>query len=62
MNAATSVKDIETFLLIYKGAKAVLLLINLIKWIPGAHIISRIPNDMLASAIFLNANTKVNWY
>ena len=62
MNAATSVKDMETFLLIYKGAKVLLLLINLIKWIPGVNIISRIGSDMLASAIFLNANTKVNWY
>jgi len=62
MNAATSIKDEETFLLIYKGAKVILFLINLIKWIPGIHVVSRIANDLLASAIFLNTNTKTNWY
>tara|TARA_B100000795_G_scaffold248081_1_gene214733 strand:- start:339 stop:1400 length:1062 start_codon:yes stop_codon:yes gene_type:complete len=62
MKAATSVKDEETFLLIYKGAKVIIILINLTKWIPGIHIISRIANDLLASAIFLNTNTKTNWY
>ena len=62
MNAATSVKDEETFLLIYKGAKVIIILINLTKSIPGIHIISRIANDLLASAIFLNTNTKANWY
>jgi hypothetical protein len=62
MNAATSVKDEETFLLIYKGSKIILSILDLVKWIPGINIISRIANDLLASAIFLNARTKVDWY
>ena len=62
MNAATSVKDEETFILIYKGAKVILSILNLVNWIPGVNIISRIANDLLASAIFLNAKTKLDWY
>jgi hypothetical protein len=62
MNAATSVKDKETFILIYKGAKVILSIMNLVNWIPGLNIISRIANDQLASAIFLNATTKLEWY
>ena len=62
MNAATSVKDEETFILIYKGAKVILSIMNLVNWIPGLNIISRIANDQLASAIFLNAKTKLDWY
>jgi len=62
MNAATSVKDEETFILIYKGAKVILSTMNLISWIPGLSMISRIANDQLASAIFLNAKTKLDWY
>tara|TARA_B100000795_G_C22778196_1_gene431018 strand:- start:146 stop:1195 length:1050 start_codon:yes stop_codon:yes gene_type:complete len=62
MNAATSIGDIKLYSSINKGARIILSLLSLISWIPGLNIVSKIATDLLASAIFLNAETKVEWY
>jgi len=62
LNAATSVDDIEVFKVINKTASPIIKIINGVIWIPGIKIIAMVATDILATSIFLNAETKITWY
>ena len=62
MNAATSVGDNKVYNNINKVASPIIRIMNGVRWIPGVKIIAMIATDILASSIFLNAETKTEWY
>ena len=62
MNAATSMGDDETFNSINNTASPITRIMSAIKWIPGIGMFAKIATDKLALAIYLNAETKTEWY
>jgi len=62
MNAASSVGDDWTFDVINNSASPITRTMGVMKWIPGVKILAMIATDKLASAIYLNAETKTEWY
>jgi hypothetical protein len=62
MNAATSVGDDRTFDIINNTASPITRTMSAMKWVPGVKMLAMIATDKLASAIYLNAETKTEWY
>jgi len=62
LNAASSVGDMETYEKLEKGMRLVYNIIKRGDIIPGVNMISKIGTDLLSSAIWLNAETKMKWY
>jgi len=62
MNAATSVGDDKTFDIINNAASPITRTMRAMKWVPGVNMLAMIATDKLASAIYLNAETKTEWY
>ena len=62
MNAASSVGDDETFDIINNKASPIIRVMHSIRWIPGVKTLAMIATDKLALAIYLNAETKTEWY
>lgn len=62
LNAASTVNDTETYKKLNKGMSMVHNIIKNGDVIPGVSMITKIGTDLLASAIWLNAETKEKWY
>ena len=62
LNAASTVNDMATFKKINKGMSMVHSVIKNGDVIPGVNMITKIGTDLLSSAIWLNAETKEQWY
>ena len=62
LNAASTVEDVETYKKLDKGMSMVYNMIKRGNYIPGLNMISKIGTDLLSSAIWLNAETKLKWY
>ena len=62
LNAASSVGDESTYRALKRSVAPVLWLLRQIDRIPGLNRLSRVGTDLLATAIYLNAQTKTKWY
>ena len=59
LNASTTVGDKSTYCSLEKGMRKVYKLLEKGDYIPGLNMVTRIGTDVLASSIWLNAETKV---
>ena len=62
LNASSSVGDEQTFRVLKRSISPVLWLLRQVDRIPGLNRLSRVGTDLLATAIYLNAQTKTGWY
>jgi hypothetical protein len=62
LNAATSVGDVNGAKHLKASVGSVICLCRIIDHVPLLNKISRVGTDLLASSIYLNAITKVDWY
>ena len=62
LNAASTVNDITTYNKLNKAMSMVYNIMQNGNAIPGLNMITKIGTDLLASAIWLNAETKEQWY
>ena len=62
LNAASSVNDLETYQKLDKGMSMVHRMIKKGSIIPGINMLTKIGTDLLSSAIWLNAETKKDYY
>ena len=58
LNAASSIDDAETYSALKNCISPVLWLFKQVDRIPGLNKLSRVGTDILATAIYLNADTK----
>ena len=59
LNTSTTVGDKSTYYSLEKGMRKVYKLLEKGDYIPGLNMVTRIGTDVLASSIWLNAETKV---
>jgi hypothetical protein len=62
LNAASSVGDEETHRVLKRSISPVLWLLRQFDRIPGVNRLSRVGTDLLATSIYLNADTKTEWF
>ena len=62
LNAASSVGDSEAYSALKRSVSPVLWLFKQFDRIPGLNILCRVGTDLLATSIYLNADTKTEWY
>ena len=62
LNAASSVGDEDTHRVLKRSVSPVLWLLRQFDRVPGLNRLSRVGTDLLATSIYLNADTKTPWY
>ena len=62
LNAASTMNDKKTYKNLESGMNMVYKLLKTGGFIPGVNKITKIGTDLLASSIWLNAETKIKWY
>tara|TARA_Y100001936_G_C15532396_1_gene388281 strand:- start:163 stop:534 length:372 start_codon:yes stop_codon:yes gene_type:complete len=62
LNAATSINDLKTFKGISKTMSPFGSVFQMAENIVGNNMLTRIGTDLLASSIWLNAETKTDWF
>lgn len=62
LNAASSVGDEDTHRMLRRSVSPVLWLLRQFDRVPGLNRLSRVGTDLLATSIYLNAETKTQWY
>lgn len=62
LNAASSVGDEDIHRVLKRSISPVLSLLRRFDYIPGLNRLSRVGTDLLATSIYLNADTKTEWF
>ena len=62
LNAASTMNDHESYTKLESGMKMVYWFLKKSESIPGVNKVAKIGTDLLASSIWLNAETKVKWF
>ena len=62
LNAASTIEDKRTFKTLEKSMSSIYTILNKTESIPIINLLIRLGTDLLSSAIWLNAETKQDWF